>query len=159
MRKKLLVLGLAIAISTGVFASRIKSVNGDMQPWFENSTFGLEQKATEENQMRMISAQPPVEMTDSLERKQVNKRTELWNDPYKIAYLYVFLEGQGCIGYFTIKGKVSSVNSTITNPEQVLETDIYNNGSKLLLFRLQQKMEVMELTETQYSHSHKLVYT
>ena len=89
----------------------------------ETSTAKLEQQKTEQNQKRLLNTQPPVQLEWSLERDQINKRTNLWNDPNKTAYLYVLSYGK-ILGYYVIKGKVSSVNSQITNPEQT----VYRSG-------------------------------
>lgn len=73
-----------------------------------------------ENQSRLFNVQPPVQLKWSLEREQINKRTELWNDENKVSYLYLLTEYGGAIGYYAIKGKVSSVNSQVTTPEQAI---------------------------------------
>ena len=77
-----------------------------------------EQLATEENQEQLMESQPPVRLQWSLEREQINKRTNLWNDPNKVSYIYLINYGK-IMAFYTIKGKVSSVNSQITNPEQI----------------------------------------
>jgi len=81
------------------------------------STAAKEQKQTEANQSRLLEAQPPVSLKWSLEREQINKRTTLWNDPNKVSYIYLINYGK-VLGFYIIKGKVSSVNSQITNPMQ-----------------------------------------
>jgi hypothetical protein len=78
----------------------------------------VEQLKTEENQERLMEAQPPVRLQWSLEREQVNKRTELWNKPNKVSYIYLINYGK-IMAFYSIKGKVSSVNSQVTNPEQI----------------------------------------
>lgn len=83
----------------------------------EGGTAKDEQKRTEANQLRLINVQPPVSLDWSLEREQINKRTSLWNDPDKVSYIYLVDFGK-VMAFYTIKGKVSSVNSQITNPEQ-----------------------------------------
>lgn len=84
----------------------------------EGGTAAKEQKQTEENQARLLVAQPPVKLKWSLERENINKRTNLWNDKNKVAYIYLVSYGK-VMAFFPIKGKVSSVNSQITNPSQV----------------------------------------
>ena len=82
-----------------------------------NSTASKEQAKTEENQSRLLEVQPPVQLDWSLEREQINKRTQLWNEKNKVSWIYLISYGR-IMAFFTIKGKVSSVNSQITNPEQ-----------------------------------------
>lgn len=84
------------------------------------STAMQEQEATEKNQSTLLSNQPPVRLDWSLEREQINKRTELWNDENKISYIYLINFGK-VMAFYTIKGKVSSVNSQITNPNQIVK--------------------------------------
>ncbi len=83
-----------------------------------DSTSEKEQKLTEANQSRLLNVQPPVQLSWSLEREQINRRTSLWNDPDKVSYIYLVNYGK-VMAFYTIKGKVSSVNSQITNPEQI----------------------------------------
>ena len=106
MKKKylLFVLPLAIWVMTGSSC--------------DESTSSKEQELTEENQARLLKNQPPVKLDWSLERENINKRTELWNDSAKVSYIYLVSYGK-VMAFYTVKGKVSSVNSQVTNPEQV----------------------------------------
>lgn len=83
----------------------------------KQSTASKEQALTEANQSVLIKSQPPVKLKWSLERDQINKRTELWNSQNKVSYIYLIDYGK-VMGFYTIKGKVSSVNSQVTNPTQ-----------------------------------------
>ena len=85
---------------------------------YEESTAEVEQQKTEVNQDRLMKTQPPVQLDWSLERENINKRTKLWNDENKISYIYLVSYGK-VMAFYTIKGKVSSVNSQITNPQQL----------------------------------------
>ena len=78
-----------------------------------------EQRLTEENQTRLLAGQPPAKLEWSLERENINKRTMLWNDPAKVSYMYLVNYGK-VMAFYVIKGKVTSVNSQITNPEQIV---------------------------------------
>ena len=79
-----------------------------------------EQALTEDNQQRLLKSQPPVRLNWSLERENINKRTTLWNDANKVSYMYLVNYGK-VMAFFVIKGKVSSVNSQITNPDQIVD--------------------------------------
>jgi len=85
-----------------------------------DSTSSKEQEMTEQNQERLLNVQPPVQLEWSLEREQINKRTKLWNDKNKVSYIYLVDFGK-VMAFYTIKGKVSSVNSQITNPNQIVK--------------------------------------
>jgi len=82
------------------------------------STANLEQEQTEQNQRTLLKSQPPVHLKWSLERANINRRTELWNDEAKVSYIYLVNYGK-VMAFYPVKGKVSSVNSQITNPNQM----------------------------------------
>jgi len=86
-----------------------------------------EQVLTEENQARLLDAQPPAKLSWSLERDNINRRTNLWNDENKVSYIYLTDYGR-VMAFYVIKGKVSSVNSQITNPEQIVQSQ-YSTSS------------------------------
>jgi hypothetical protein len=109
-----LLVGLAVAMA-------VMLVTGCDQ----NNTAKKEQKQTEANQERLLKVQPPMKLDWSLERDNINKRTELWNDKNKVAYIYLVSYGK-VMAFFTIKGKVTSVNSQITNPSQLVHA--YSGG-------------------------------
>lgn len=78
-----------------------------------------EARLTEENQERLITACPPPELNSSLERENLKKRLTRFNDPNKVSYIYLINFGK-VMGFYTIKGKVSSVNSRLTTGEQIV---------------------------------------
>lgn len=62
---------------------------------------------------------PLAEMTDSLERRMLRERLLRFNKSTKTGYLYVFNAGiKDPIGYYVIKGKISSTESQLSNPDQ-----------------------------------------
>lgn len=80
-----------------------------------------EQAHTEMNQRNLNSVQPAPTITWSLERDNLIKRFKLQNDRSVMFYMYVFVEGvSDPIGYYQVN-KVSSVNSQLTNPEQIID--------------------------------------
>jgi len=111
MKRKLLVLLLLPMIAWVFMGSSCESDSG---------TSEKEQKMTEDNQKQLLKNQPPVKLTSSLERENINKRTSLWNDSAKVSYIYLVSYGK-VMAFYTVKGKVSSVNSQITNPSQVID--------------------------------------
>jgi len=80
-----------------------------------------EQAHTEINQQRLLQSQPPPDITWSLERDNLIKRFRLENDRSVMFYMYVFIEGiSEPVGYYQVN-KISSVNSQLTNPEQIID--------------------------------------
>ena len=92
------------------------------------STANKEQEQTEANQQKLFKIQPPVRMEWSLERDNINKRTKLWSDKNKVSYIYLINYGK-IMAFYPVKGKVSSVNSQITNPAQLAEKWVNGRGA------------------------------
>jgi hypothetical protein len=86
----------------------------------ENTSALDEQRKTEANQRDLNAIQPAPKISWSLERDNLIKRFKLQNDRSISFYMYVFVEGVGePIGYYQVN-KVSSVNSQLTNTEQIV---------------------------------------
>jgi len=91
-----------------------------------NSSALDEQRRTELNQKDLNSLQPAPKISWSLERDNLIKRFKLQNDRSVSFYMYVFVEGvSDPIGYYQVN-KISSVNSQLTNTEQLVDDP---NGS------------------------------
>ena len=85
-----------------------------------------EQYITETNQRTLLNNQPPPKIEWSLERDNLIKRFKMMNDKSISFYMYVFIEGASDpIGYYQVN-KVSSVNSQLTNTEQLFYGGNYN---------------------------------
>lgn len=83
-----------------------------------DSTFA-EMHQTEVNHGRLVAASPPPKIEESLERENLIRRLETFNNPDRVSYIYLLSHGQ-VLTFFSIKGKVSSVNSLLTTPDQVV---------------------------------------
>ena len=79
-----------------------------------------DQMQTAENFKRLYTAVPPPKLTDSIERRQLVKRLERFNQADKISYIYLVDFGK-ILGFFVVKGKVSSVNSMLTCTAQLVD--------------------------------------
>lgn len=89
-----------------------------------NTSAKDEQAHTEQNQRNLNAVQPAPDISWSLERDNLIKRFKLQNDRSVVFFMYVFIEGVADpIGYYQVN-KVSSVNSQLTNPSQIV-----NGGS------------------------------
>ena len=118
---------------TAIVLTVLILAQGCAQTEYSGSSAAIEQKNTEQNQKILLKGQPPVKLKWSLERQNINKRTTLWNSENKIGYIYLVSFGK-VMAFHTIKGKVSSVNSQITNPEQLIDdpNGSYDSGSRAL---------------------------
>lgn len=91
-----------------------------------------EQQQTEQlkdSQKDFIVNQPAPRLNWSLERENVNKRTELWNDPNKIGYIYLISDNGTIMAFFAIKGKVTGLNSYATPNQQIVEDPYVRHSS------------------------------
>lgn len=87
-----------------------------------NTTALDEQAHTENNQRDLLAKQPPPTLTWSLERDNLTKRFKLQNDRTINFFMYIFIEGVSePIGYYQVN-KVSSVNSQLTNTDQIVSS-------------------------------------
>ena len=82
------------------------------------TTAQIEMTLNENNQQRLIKAVPVPALQTSLERKNLVRRLERINKEDAISYLYLVSYGK-IMAYFTIRGKVSSLNSYLTAMERV----------------------------------------
>lgn len=91
--------------------------------WFDapsKTASQKEQEALGSNQQRLINAVPMPELADSLERKNIAKRAEIFNKSDKISYIYLVNYGK-VMAFYTVKGKVSSLNSYMSPQEQLID--------------------------------------
>jgi hypothetical protein len=70
---------------------------------------------------------PVDQLKDSLERRNIRERLLRTNKPNAIGYVYVMSFGK-IIGYYTIKGKVSSTQSQMTTDQLELDHGSYGQS-------------------------------
>lgn len=86
-----------------------------------------EQAHTENNQQTLLQNQPLPSITWSMERDNLIKLKKLQNDRGINFYMYIFIEGiSEPVGYYQVN-KVSSVNSQLSNPMQIISGHLSNN--------------------------------
>jgi len=83
-------------------------------------TFTKEAAITEQNQRKLSQNQPLPTFETSLERTNLINRLKQWNDKDKVSYVYLLQFGK-VMSFYTVKGKVSSMNSLVTNPVQSID--------------------------------------
>ena len=94
-----------------------------------NTSAKDEQAHTEQNQRNLNAVQPAPDISWSLERDNLIKRFKLQNDRSVVFFMYVFIEGVADpIGYYQVN-KVSSVNSQLTNPIQIIKNSSFEGGN------------------------------
>lgn len=92
-------------------------------------SYRYEVKLTEKNQLQLVKSQPPFTMDHSLERENLIKRYQYLNDRNNVHHVYLIDEGQ-VMSYYVAQGKVSSVNSKLTNDVQIVRVEgcTYDTG-------------------------------
>jgi hypothetical protein len=80
------------------------------------------QAITEAYSAKLTNARPyPLgAMNDSAERANLTERLLRMNNPYKIGYVYELTQNGQVLQHFTIKGKVSSTGSQLTNTQNIV---------------------------------------
>lgn len=126
MKNKITRLSLAaVLVVTGFSTFLTKPAQlataGESTPPEQNQdlSFFQESKFTEENQKRLFEAQAPRTVEKSLERENLNRRLDFMNDENRIGYVYLLADTGQVISEYVIKGKPSSLNSYITQSEQI----------------------------------------
>ena len=111
-----------------LFVTILAFASCDVPEHQDNVSAIKEQNHTELNQQNLNQIQPPPTITWSLERDNLIKRFKLQNDRAVMFYMYVFIEGVSQpIGYYQVN-KVSSVNSQLTNTEQIISGQSAHNN-------------------------------
>ena len=84
------------------------------------TTHDQESRATETNQQGLLKATPlPPPLTDSQERKNLIERLKRVNNATRIGYVALLGPQGQLVAYYTVKGKISSLNSYLTTTQQV----------------------------------------
>jgi hypothetical protein len=91
----------------------ISGVNPGASYWYEV-------RVTEKNQMGLVEKRSPFIMEDSLERQNLIRRYQYLNDQNNVHHVYLMSNDGKVISYFVAQGKVSSVNSKLTNDKQIV---------------------------------------
>ena len=118
-RRKVLAAAAAVAVVAGLAACSTAPSNAQSDG----------QKLTEQAYRQQSAAVPyPVEqLHDSLERRNIKDRLLRTNKPNAIGYVYILGMNGNYVGYYVIKGKVSSTQSQMTADQLITWT--CNEGS------------------------------
>lgn len=92
----------------------------DCQDVKTGDSTNVEMEQTETNQTRLAKAQPPPQINVSLERKNLIERLVRLNKEDGIGYVYLLSKNGNIMAFYTIRGKVSSLNSLLTTPTQLV---------------------------------------
>jgi len=119
--KKIIFTLIAIVLVTGGFiGSKVYACGG----WFEDAcnSNATQLQDVSQNQAKLVNAVPMPQLETSLERQNIANRAKLFNAPDKISYIYLISFGK-VMAFYTVKGKVSSLNSYMSPQEQIVRGD------------------------------------
>lgn len=88
----------------------------------DSSTPVSEQQQVADTHAKQVTAVPLPELTNSLERINIKKRLETFDNPNKVSYIYLVSYGK-VMSFYTIKGKITSGNKRLTSSQQVIDCD------------------------------------
>lgn len=86
------------------------------------ASYDFEVGITETNQLGLVRGQPPFTMDSSLERENLIRRYQYLNDENNVHHVYMLSNDGKVINYEVAQGKVSSVNSQLTNDRQIVKS-------------------------------------
>jgi len=112
--KKLIILLLPILLLAGCRTSPAGSYSNDIT-------------SVESTQLRVQKSVPIPTITTSAERKNISARATLFDNENKITYIYLVNFGK-VMAFFTVQGKVSSLNSYLTPTDKLVDADGDNCG-------------------------------
>jgi hypothetical protein len=121
MFKKIAIVGISAALVLGLAACSENTPQTSAQ----NEGQAITEQAFE--QQSKAVPYPVNELKDSLERRNLSDRLLRTNKPEAIGYVYLMNFGQ-IVGYYTIKGKVSSTQSQMTTDNLIIRKCNTGNG-------------------------------
>lgn len=80
----------------------------------------VERQAVASNQQTMLNATPLPRLSQSQERINLSKRLERINAQNMTGCVYLMSQGT-VMAFYPVRGKVSSLNSYLTGPEQIVD--------------------------------------
>ena len=87
------------------------------------------QAKKEESLVNLFEKVPAPIVTTAQERKLVARRVETFDVENKLGYVYIFLDGSSTpLGYYTIFGKVASLNSFLVPQQRVSGSGIIDDA-------------------------------
>lgn len=84
------------------------------------SSYQSDTATTQENQKKAQTAVPIPQIANSVERQNIAARAKLFDAQNKTSYIYLISYGK-VMAFYTVKGKVSSLNSYMTPQEQLVD--------------------------------------
>lgn len=117
MKKLLLIVILLVAtVSLAGCALDVPADNSS------SGSYANDAAKVEATQKRVQQSVPIPEIKTSAERKNIAERAKLFDNENKISYIYLVNYGK-VMAFFTVKGKISSLNSYLTPEDKLVFAD------------------------------------
>jgi prepilin-type N-terminal cleavage/methylation domain-containing protein len=117
------IIGILVSVVLAAFTDRADAATCGTK-WYQDPCSGANDiKTSQEVQKTLTTAVPIPQLATSLERVNISKRAQIFNKEDKISYIYLVSYGK-VMAFFTVKGKVSSLNSYMAPTEKL----VYGNG-------------------------------
>jgi len=124
----ILVAIVLVSTSTAVLFATAAHAGGPSVTTPGNGSQEQEQALTESNQTTLDKNQPAPTFTFSQERQNLINRLKLTSNPNLVGYIYLMGANGQVVANYTVKGKVSSLNSLLTTPNQLRGCDTGQYG-------------------------------
>jgi hypothetical protein len=121
--KKILSILTILVLTMGLFAGCDEVQQPNLRDTLQQNSDKIAQ-----NQNILEKNQPAPIITYSNERTNLAKRATTFNEPNKVSYIYLFTKAGTVAGFYTVKGKVSSISSYLVPDEQIVK-DPYSSQS------------------------------
>lgn len=115
--KKYLVIGLVLVVTITLAGCEMPQPSQS-----EQEAQQVEAQQVEANQKKLADAVKIPDLSDSLERKNIAKRLEAFNEPNKLTYIYLINFGK-VMSFYTVKGKITSGQKRLTANQQIISRD------------------------------------
>ena len=96
------------------------------------SSYGNDAQKVEDTQRRVQSSVPIPEIKTSAERKNIAGRATFFDNENLTTYIYLLSKQGSVVGFYPVRGKVSSLKSYLTPLDKIISrsgTNCYGSGS------------------------------
>jgi hypothetical protein len=86
-------------------------------------SFESDQAKVEENQKKVQNSVQIPQLTTSAERKNISERATFFDNENLTTYIYLLSKQGSVVGFYPVRGKVSSLNSFLSPTEKLVNAD------------------------------------
>lgn len=125
MAATLVIAGLAACTSSNSTPGTKANNIGDLQAQQQRLTLDGYNLVQTNPAYKYVPPKNPLELAN------LKERLARFSDPSKVGYMYVFIPGTNMVFFSTVKGKVSSMGSSMTSPVGIVKDQGSGNGGNL----------------------------